>query len=88
MNILKKLNFLGIGSAFNPVLDNTGAFFTDNGDFYLIDCGESTFKKIWNMEEMIQSRNIFILITHLHCDHVGSLGSLISYLLLQKNHQN
>lgn len=84
MNILKKLNFLGIGSAFNPVLDNTGAFFIDNGDFYLIDCGESTFKKIWNMEEMIQSRNIFILITHLHCDHVGSLGSLISYLYLNK----
>ena len=84
MNILKKLNFLGIGAAFNPVLDNTGAFFTEGRNFYLIDCGESAFKKIWNMKEMIQSENIFFFFFHLHCDHVGSLGSLISYLYLKK----
>ena len=34
---------------------------------------------------MKESKNIFILITHFHCDHVGSLGSLISYLYLKMN---
>ncbi len=82
---MKKLKFLGIGSAFYPPFDNTGAFFTYNEDFYLIDCGESVFKKIWDLKEMKESKNIFILITHFHCDHVGSLGSLISYLYLKMN---
>lgn len=82
---VKKLNFLGIGSAFNPLFGNTSAFFTYNEDFYLIDCGESVFGKIWNLKEMTESKNIFILITHFHCDHVGSLGSLISYLYLKLN---
>ncbi|WP_158612464.1 MBL fold metallo-hydrolase [Leptotrichia sp. OH3620_COT-345] len=81
---MKKLKFLGIGSAFNPVLDNTSAFFTYNENFYLIDCGESVFRKIWNLKEMLDSKEIFILITHFHCDHVGSLGSLVSYLYLKK----
>ena len=80
---MKKLKFTGIGSAFNPILGNTNAYFTHNDDFYLIDCGESVFGKIWNLKEMTKSNNIFILITHFHCDHVGSLGSLISYLYLK-----
>lgn len=80
---MKKLKFTGIGSAFNPILGNTNAYFTHNDDFYLIDCGESVFGKIWNLKEMIGSNNIFILITHFHCDHVGSLGSLLSYLYLK-----
>ena len=82
---MKKLKFLGIGSAFYPPFDNTSAFFTHNDDFYLIDCGESVFKKIWDLKEMKESKNIFILVTHFHCDHVGSLGSLISYLYLKMN---
>ncbi|MDO5089390.1 MAG: hypothetical protein Q4D53_06350 [Leptotrichiaceae bacterium] len=81
---MKKLKFLGIGSAFNPILHNTSAFFTHNNNFYLMDCGESIFQKIWNLEEMLNSKEIFILITHFHCDHVGSLGSFISYLYLKK----
>ena len=63
---MKKLKFLGIGSAFYLPFDNTGAFFTYNENFYLIDCGESVFKKIWNLKEMKESKNIFILITHFH----------------------
>lgn len=80
-----KLKFLGIGSAFNPTLGNTSAYFIEGEDFYLLDCGESVFEKIWNLKELKESKNIYILITHFHCDHVGSLGSLLSYLYLKLN---
>jgi len=74
-----ELNFLGAGAAFNPAMDNTNAFFTEGGIFYLIDCGETTFGKIWNLPELRRSGSVTVVVTHLHCDHVGSLASLISY---------
>lgn len=80
------LTFLGTGAAFNPEMDNSNAFFTIENEFFLIDCGESTFAKLWNLPQVIESRKINVIITHLHCDHVGSLGSLISFcrFVLQK----
>lgn len=74
-----ELRFLGIGSAFNPAMKNTSAYFTHNRNFFLIDCGESVFEQIYRLEELRASEGIYVLITHLHTDHVGSLGSLISY---------
>ncbi len=73
------LTFLGIGAAFNPAMDNSNAYFVVDEDFFLIDCGESTFSRIWKFSELENARNITVIITHLHADHVGSLGSLISY---------
>lgn len=73
------LNFIGIGSAFNPRLKNTSAYFIAGDDFFLIDCGESVFGSIWDLEELKNSKSIYVIITHLHADHVGSLASLISY---------
>lgn len=74
-----ELKFLGTGSAFNPAMKNTSAYFTYNKNFFLIDCGESVFEQIYWFEELRASEGIYVLITHLHTDHVGSLGSLISY---------
>ncbi len=74
-----ELKFVGRGSAFTPSLKNTSAYFAIEDSLFLIDCGESVFGDIWNMEELKTCNNIYVLITHLHCDHVGSLGSLISY---------
>ncbi len=74
-----ELKFTGIGSAFNPRFKNTNAYFTIEDDLFLLDCGESVFGSIWDMKELINSKNIYVLITHLHADHVGSLASLISY---------
>lgn len=74
-----ELKFLGKGSAFNPAMKNTSAYFMYERSFFLIDCGESVFEQIYRSEELRGSDNIYVLITHLHADHVGSLGSLISY---------
>ena len=74
-----ELKFLGAGSAFNPSMENTNACFTVGKKFFLLDCGETAFGRIWNRRAYLESDEVVALITHLHADHVGSLGSLISY---------
>ncbi|MGN0396669.1 MAG: MBL fold metallo-hydrolase [Candidatus Fimimorpha sp.] len=73
------LNFLGCGSAFNPLLGNTSAYFETEDGLFLIDAGESVFTKLYQQELLIRYDKITILITHMHADHVGSLPSIISY---------
>lgn len=75
-----QLRFLGIGAAFYPALGNTGAFFTRGDDLFLIDCGETAFSKL--MRAKVLERypgRITVLLTHLHADHCGSLGTLALY---------
>jgi len=74
-----ELIFLGKGSAYYPVMKNTSAYFIYDNNFFLIDCGESVFEQVYNLKELHDCDQIYVLITHLHADHIGSLGSLISY---------
>ena len=75
-----KLNFLGIGSGFNLELGNSSAFFKDEYEnLYLIDCGFDVFAKILQQKLLDDAKNITVFITHLHDDHMGSLGSLVFY---------
>lgn len=73
------LKFFGSGSAFNPAMENSNACFAAGGEFFLLDCGETAFGRVWNDESYLKCEEVVALITHLHADHVGSLGSLISY---------
>ena len=73
------LNFLGCGSAFNPLYGNTRAFFTNKDQLYVIDGGESVFLKLYQKELLKKYAGITIMVTHMHADHVGSLPSIISY---------
>lgn len=77
--MVKILRFLGCGAAFNPALGNTSAYFEKNNNLYLIDCGELIFHKLYEEGMLTKYNDIYVLITHMHADHVGSLGSLISY---------
>lgn len=77
--VIKILNFLGCGSAFNPILGNTCAYFEDGQNLFLIDCGETVFLELFKKDMIEKYKDLYILITHMHADHVGSLGSLISY---------
>lgn len=81
-----ELHFLGRGSAFNPLDKNTSAWFEVCGNLYVIDCGETVFETLLSQVELKRYQEIYVLITHLHSDHVGSLGSLLSYTycMLQK----
>ena len=74
-----KLKFLGRGAAFNPKEGNTSAYFIENNQLFLIDCGESIFEKLVELDLLNDIESINLMITHTHSDHIGSLGSLVMY---------
>lgn len=73
------LKFIGSGSAFNTKLGNNGAYYKKDRNLFLIDCGSSTFERLIRFNVLDEIENIYVLITHTHPDHVGSLGDLIFY---------
>lgn len=75
-----ELIFLGRGAAFNPKEGNNSAYFIDNNELFLIDCGESVFEKLIENDLLNNVTNVNLMITHTHSDHIGSLGSLVSYV--------
>ena len=81
-----ELIFLGRGAAFNPKEGNTSAYFIEGRELFLIDCGESVFSKLMELDLLNEIDRVNLLITHTHSDHIGSLGSLVmySFYVLQK----
>jgi len=77
---MKELCFTGIGSAFNPKLGNNSAFIKKNKSLILIDCGGTVFERLQELNMLDKVDNLYIIITHTHPDHVGSLGEVIFYL--------
>ena len=76
---MEQLRFLGVGSAFNAALGTNSAFFYREGNLYLLDCGETVFERALKAGLLERAKGIYVLITHLHSDHVGSLGTLLGY---------
>ena len=74
-----ELKFLGRGSAFNVKEGNTSAYYKKDNILLLIDCGTTVFKSILDQHLLDNVKEVNVLITHLHDDHVGSLSSLIRY---------
>lgn len=76
---MKALHFIGIGSAFNTKLGNTSAFFKNHNSMMLIDCGGTVFHRLMDLKLLDDVKQLYIVITHTHPDHVGSLGDVIFY---------
>lgn len=74
-----ELTFLGSGACFYPALHNTSAYFEYDNNLLLLDCGETVYERLLEKKDISKYDQIYVLITHLHADHVGSLGSLLSY---------
>jgi ribonuclease BN (tRNA processing enzyme) len=79
-----ELTFIGKGSAFNPQLGNNSAYIKAGSSLFLLDCGGTVFSKL--LEKDVNGSfildgvdTVIIAITHLHPDHIGSLGDLIYY---------
>lgn len=79
------LKFIGTGSAFNTDMGNTSAYIKQNGTLFLLDCGETAFARMKQLNLFDEVENVYIAITHMHSDHVGSLASLIAYLNIFKD---
>lgn len=79
------LKFIGRGSSFYPVLGSTSSYILIENDLYVFDCGEMVFDHLYRSGMLNQAKNVNVILTHLHADHVGSLGSLISYLYCIKH---
>lgn len=78
--------FLGVGSAFNPSQGNTSCYFKIEDKLILVDCGSDVFPKIKKIIDKNKDiTKLYVMITHLHSDHVGSLSSLIEYWYYVKN---
>lgn len=74
---MEKLKFIGRGSAFNVDELNNSAYIKKDGVMLLIDCGESIAREIIRKNLLDKVEKLYIMITHFHPDHAGSLGTLI-----------
>lgn len=81
------LTFLGRDSGFGE--KNNSAYFENNNNLFLIDCGLTVFQDLKCNFNLSKYSTISVIITHLHNDHAGSLSQLILYLwfvLKKKTH--
>lgn len=85
---MNKLKFIGTGNFNNYLLGNNSAYFIEGDSLFLFDCGCDVFDKIHRYfdTEFKRVKNIYVMISHVHDDHVGSLTSLIfhSYYYYKK----
>lgn len=73
------LKFLGIGSAFQTHLYNNTAYFVEGETLFLLDCGETAFEQLKRQPFFDNIKEIYVLFTHTHSDHIGGLGELVEY---------
>ena len=72
-----KLNFLGNGSGFSKT--HTGAYFINGKDLIIIDCSMLNLQKILSLG-IENFENVYLLITHMHDDHVSGVTLFIQYM--------
>lgn len=70
-----QIRFLGTGGAFDFEYGNSAAWVEINGFAVLVDCGYSIYTRLRELDLM--DRIDYILLTHMHDDHVGSLSTAI-----------
>lgn len=75
------LKFFGRGAGFYPALGNTNAWLSRGDHLVMLDCGETTFDRLMKHPGLSNWQQVTTLITHLHADHVGSLGTFLAYNL-------
>ena len=80
-----ELNFIGIGGAFNTELGSNSAYIKENNKILFIDFGLDTLEKVVKHKLVEDVEEIYVLITHLHGDHVGGLPTFIQYIYFGYN---
>lgn len=74
-----ELTFFGLGGAYNTKLLNTFAYCKQGDKLILVDCGEEALKLLKSNNLLDNVKQIYMLITHTHADHIAGLGTLAFY---------
>ena len=69
------IHFLGSGGAFDIEQGNSAAWIVLDNKNILLDCGHSVYPTLRRLQRV--EKIDYVLLTHLHDDHCGSLGSLV-----------
>lgn len=77
---LTLLKFFGTGGAFNWERGMNCGCFEYGEELFIFDMGADVFPKLAKSGVVKGKSKVNIFITHLHSDHVGSLGTTIAYL--------
>ncbi len=72
-----EIKFLGTGGAFDAAFLNSAALLNFNGMHVLLDCGFTVFSAL--LDKNLMPKVDYIILTHLHNDHCGSLANLLLY---------
>ncbi|MFC6997473.1 MBL fold metallo-hydrolase [Rufibacter roseus] len=78
-----KITFLGTGGAFDIDYGNSAAMVQFKGNTILLDCGFTVYPTLrhHNLTQSIK----YILLTHLHNDHTGSLANTLLHCYFYNN---
>lgn len=76
-----ELLFTGCGAGYNPALGSNSSFFKRGTTLYLLDCGPSSYQVLVEKNVFSGVEKVVIFVSHLHTDHIGSLGILCDYCL-------
>ena len=76
---MKKLNFIGIGGATNIELGGNSCYLKDDDNLLVIDMCEGATERLEKEDVFKGVKNIYVIITHTHFDHVAGLGVFIWY---------
>lgn len=74
------LNFIGVGSAFNTDWGNNSAYMKFDDKLVLFDCGSLVFHLLKFEGALHGVNHVYVIQTHTHGDHIGSLSGLIEYM--------
>lgn len=80
-----ELEFSGRGAMIYPSEGNTACIFKDTFNTFIIDAGNDVASKLIKDKTLDSDNEFYFLNTHTHCDHIGSIGTIIQYLYYKKN---
>ena len=72
-----RVEFLGVGEAFDPEQPNSSALVEHGGYTLLIDCGHSVIPRLWRARTDPDAIDA-VYFTHHHADHVLGLPSVVN----------
>lgn len=72
------LKFFGISNGLSK-RHSTSAFFVYKNNLIIIDCSMDTCRELMDFN-LDKYKDIYVIVTHTHSDHVGGIGMLAAYL--------